>query len=155
MMTFEEIAEGMVAWARGLIPELKDGYSYPAGITDRLPDVAAVIGGVKDVPGDPQNFPYEGLEQTWLRVFDVEVSIMVEVGEGAEGEKTAQRALEAYAETLMGSTFAGASLENEAMISQRVETDLTEPSAKQREDGTRGRTVYLKMAVAQRLEAGG
>lgn len=152
-MTFEDVAEEMVKWARGLIPDLKDGYSYPAGITERLPDVAVVIGGVKDVAGDKENFPFESLEQTWLRVFDVEVSIMVEVEEGAEGERVAQRALEGYAETLMGSTQTGTSLGNEAMISPRVETDLTEP-AEQRTGGLRGRTVYLKMAVGQRLEIG-
>lgn len=150
-MTFEEVAEGMVAWARELIPELKDGYSYPPGITDRLPDVSAVIGGVKDVPSDAERFWFLQLEQAGLRIFDVEVSIMVEVEEGAKGEEAAQRALEGYAETLMGSTLAGASLGDEAMISPRVETDLTEPS-EQRQDGTRGRAVYLKMAVAHTVE---
>lgn len=150
-MTFEEIAEAMVSWARGLIPELKDGYSYPPGVTDRLPDVAAVISAAKDGPGDSGLFPVRGIEQVSLRYFDIELSIMVEVEEGAAGEKAAQRALEGYAETLMGSTWAGASLEDEAMISQRVETDLAEP-AEQREDGTRGRALYMKLVVGQLLE---
>lgn len=152
-MTYEEIAEALVKWARDLIPELEDGYSYPPGITDRLPDVAAVIGTVRDVFSDPENFPYDGLEQTRLRVFDVEVSIMVEVADGAEGEREAQRTLERFAETLTGSTAAGTSLEDEAMISQRTEVDLNEP-AEERQDGTRGRAVYLKLAVAQRIEVG-
>jgi len=152
-MTYEQIAEALVKWARDLIPALEDGYSYPPGVTDRLPDVAAVIGTVKDVPGDPESFPFAGLEQTWLRVFDVEVSIMVEVEDGAAGEKAAQRSLESYAETLTGSTRAGTSLEGEAMISPRTEVDLTEP-AEERPDGTRGRAVYLKLAVAKRIEIG-
>ena len=152
-MTSTEIAEAIVAWAREQIPTLKDGFPYPGATSGDLPDVVVVVGRMRQVPGDPENFPFAGLEQTWLRVHDVELSVMVEQEDGRAGEKAAHQALEAIAETLEGSLAAGVSFGGEVMLSPRVEADLSEPF-QEREDGIKGRTVYMTFAAAKRIEVG-
>lgn len=152
-MTSAEVAEAVVDWARETIPDLKAGYAYPPGQTDTLPDVAAVVQGIRTVPEDPENFPFEGLEQVWLKVFDLEVSVMVEQGAGAAGEKLAHQTLETYAEALVGSTLADVTLGGKltgALASPRLTVDLGEYEA--RTDGIRGREMPITMAVAEPIE---
>lgn len=152
-MTSQEVAEAVVAWARAEIPALKVGYPYPPGITDLLPDVAAVVQGIRTVDEDPENFPTQGLEQVWLKVFDIEVSIMVPQDDGAEGEKVAHQTLEGFAETLVGSTLSDVTLGGRltgAFASPRMTVDLGEYEP--RDDGTRGREMPMTMAVAEPFE---
>ncbi len=149
-MTSEEVAEAVVAWARATLPDLKAGYPYPPGVTDLLPDVAAVVHGIRTVDEDPENFPTEGLEQVWLKVFDLEVSIMVPQDEGAEGEKVAHQTLEGFAEALVGSTLSDVTLGNRltgAFASPRITVDLGQYEP--RDDGTRGREMPITMAVGE------
>lgn len=153
-MTSEQVAEAVVEWARAEIPALKAGYPYPPGITDTLPDVSAVVQEIRTTPGDPENFPLAGLEQTWLKVWTVEVNVALEQGEGAEGEKVAHQTLEGWAETLVGSTLADVTLGGRltsAVASPRLTVDLGEPYDS-RTDGIRVREMPITMAVAEMIE---
>lgn len=152
-MTSEQVAEAVVAWAREVIPELKHGFPYPPGITDDLPDVAAVVQEIRTVQSDPENFPLEGLEQVWLKVWSLDVSIAVEQGDGAEGEKVAHQTLEGWAEALLGSTLSDVTLGGKltgAFASPRITIDLGEYES--RSDGIRTREMPITMAVAEEIE---
>ena len=151
-MNAREVSEAVVAWARAELADLRAGYPYPIFDSGALPDLVVVTQAIRTVPSDPENFPFELLEQVWLKVFDVELSIGVEQADGAKGAQEAHQALEGYAETLMGSAIDDATLGSRVpMVSPRVEADLAEPF-KERKDGTRVRELYMKFVVAEPLE---
>lgn len=152
-MNSQEVAEAVVAWAREQVPDLQEGYAYPAGQTSgSLPDVVVVVQNIRTVAREPEKFPFAMLEQIdGLKCFDLEVSVMVEQEEGVEGEAAAHQALEGYAETLIGSILADATLGSRVpMISPFVEADLSEPF-EERSNGIRGRAFFLNATVAEPL----
>lgn len=159
-MEAHEVAEAVVAWVRGLIPEIQSGAAYPGAVTLDLPDVWAVVETIRTVPSDPENFPWLGLESVWLKEWFFEVSIMVEQKrhtDGAEEDEDAaaretQQKLEAFAETLIGSTMSGVRLGDGVAISPRIEANLGEPF-NERSDGTRGREVVINLVTAEGVEA--
>jgi hypothetical protein len=149
-----EIAEGIVAWAREQIPELEAGYPHPIGNTAGvLPDVVAVVQSPRIVRGPSDAFPLQQLEQSDRIEFDIEVSIMVEAqGEGVDAEKAAHQQLESFAHTLMGSTLADPTLGSRVPVTSPFsEADLSTPF-QERPDGSRGRTLFLNLTVADAVE---
>lgn len=151
-MDAHEVAEAAVGWVRGLIPEIKSGVSYPGAVTLDLPDVWAVVQTIRTVPSDPENFPGLALEAIWLKEWFLEVSIMVEQGEGDSAAGDVHEQLEDFAETLIGSALEGVRLGDGVAISPRIEANLGEPF-NERPDGTRGREVILTCVAAQAVEA--
>jgi hypothetical protein len=150
-LSSQEVAEAVVEWAREQLPELNDGHPHPISESGDLPDVVAAVAHIRSVPGEPEKFPFAMLEQTWLKVYDIELSIMVEQEQGNEGEKAAQQQLEAFAETLLGSTLADATLgERVPMVSPFLEADFSEPF-RERSDGLRGRTMFMTLTVGELL----
>jgi hypothetical protein len=149
----EEVAEGVVAWARAVLPALKAGYAYPLGESGALPDVIAVVQDIRTVASDPENFPFAALEQIdGLKEWPVELSIMVPQEEGAAGEAKAHREIEGFAEALIGSTLADLTLGDRVpMASPYLTASLAEPF-KERGDGTRGRVMFINMVIAEPLE---
>jgi hypothetical protein len=162
-MDAAEVAEGAVAWVRGLIPEIKSGVPYPEAVTLQLPDVWAVVQSIRTVPSDQENFPGLALEAVWLKEWGLEISMMVEQkrhgGENREGEteddavaRETQDKLQAFAETLIGSALSGVSLGDGVGLSPKIEAALGEPF-NQRDDGTRGREVVVTCVAAQAVGA--
>lgn len=152
-MTSQEAAEAVVEWARDVLPDLQEGYAYPAGQTSgALPDVVVVVQNIRTVSREPEKFPFQMLEQIdGLKCLDLEISVMVEQDEGTEGEQSAHQALEGFAETLIGSILADATLGSRVpMISPFVEADLSEPF-EERTNGIRGRALFLNATVAEPL----
>ncbi len=151
-MTSQEVAEAMVAWARATIPALKADYAYPAATTGALPDVMAVVQHPRTVRSDPDYFPFELLEQVWLKEWAVELSIGVEQADGEAGAKKAHEALEGYVDALMDAALDDATLgERVPMVSPRIEADLAQPFHA-RDDGTRVREMYLDLVIAEPFE---
>ena len=151
-MTSQEVAEAVVAWARATIPALKKGYGYPAATTGTLPDVMAVVQRPRTVPSDPEFFPFDGLEQHWLKEWQVELSIGVEQADGEAGAKAAHESLEGYSDALMDAALDDVTLgERVQMVSPRIEVDLAQPFHA-REDGTRVREMYMDLVIAEPFE---
>ncbi len=151
-MEAHEVADAAVAWVRDLIPEIKSGAPYPSALTEALPDVWAVVQSIRTVPSDPDNFPGLALEAVWLKEWSLEISIMVEQGDGDDPAGETHTKLEQFAETLIGSVLSGASLGDGVGISPRIEANLGEPF-NERDDGTRGREVVLTCVAAQAVGA--
>lgn len=148
-----EIAEAIVEWARAEIPDLAEGYPHPVGnTTGDLPDVVVAVQAVRVVKGPSEAFPYHQLEQADRIEFDVELSIMVEQGEGVAGEMAAHQQLEAFARTLQGSTVADSTLGSRVpMASPYTETDLAAPF-EERANGDRGRALFMAMTITDHVE---
>ena len=152
-MTSREVADGVVAWAREVIPELKAGYPHPLAESGDLPDVVVVVQEVRTVANDPENFPFAALEQVdALKEWAIELSIMVEQEGGGEGEDAAQKLLEDFSEALIGSTLADLTLGDRVpMASPYLTASLAEPFD-QRPDTTSGRRMFANMVIAEPLE---
>jgi hypothetical protein len=153
-MTSQEVCEALVAWAREQIPELNAGYPYPSASTDALPDVIAATLTTRTLPSDEEYFPFALLEQVWLKEWEVQVSIMVEQGNGEAGAEAAHQTLEGFADTLLGSTVAGVTLGEKVMLSPRATFELDD-AFEERADGTRGRELQGLLVAAEPIEVEG
>ena len=152
-MSTAEVAEAIVEWAKELIEDLQAGYPYPLAASGALPDVVATVKAIRVIPEDRENFPFAALEQTWLQIFDIEISIMVAQGDEEAEVAEAHETLEGYADTLIGSIVADATLGDRVqMASPRIEIDLGEPFV-ERPDGTRGRVLFGELHVAELVDA--
>jgi len=152
-LTSRKIAEGVVAWAREQIPVLKAGYPHPLAESGDLPDVVVVVQDIRTVKSDPDNFPFAALEQVdGLKEWVIELSIMVPQEEGVGGEDAAQKAVEDFAEALIGSTLADLTLGDRVpMASPFLTASLAEPF-EERPDTTSGRRMFANMVIAEPLE---
>lgn len=167
-MNEAEVAATVVEWVGATLEEIQTSYDYPvASKLGALPDAAAHVERKRIVPSD-EAFPFSALEQVWLRVFEVELSIMVEVDADdaatPEALETASRAghqalmdfgdrLERalWADATLGGRLAAAA-PNVAMASPRVVFDYSLPFVRY-EDGTRGRFMRVEMAVGETVAA--
>lgn len=159
-----QVAEAVSAWAVDVVDELETGYAYPVATKlGALPDIVAVVKEVRIVPSDPA-FPFLALEQSWLRVFEIEASVMVGIDD-ADGYEEIEAAHEAAHHTLesigkqlrelpstdadLGGRLTTAS-DTVAMVSPQVRTSYDPPFG-ELEDGTRGRFVFLFLSVAETM----
>lgn len=159
-MNERQVAEAIRDWAMAL-SGIATGYAYPvAQKLGSLPDLAAVVTEVRDVPRDDA-FPFAALAQSWLRVFDFELTVMVEVAEASDFEareaahEAAQQQLQAYGAQIREAIIADATLGGRVpMASPKTRTGY-EPPFDPAEDETRGRLLYLFGSVAERIPAPG
>lgn len=160
-MNEQQIALAVAAWVEETLPGLARVYPYVTAGKAELPDAVVDVTTKRLIPEDLENFPFAQLQQSWLRVFTLELSIMtaLEPADGASIEEgsadVAQReteqlrgfgaALEAalYADTTLG--------ERVYMASPRLEIDYAAPFVEYA-DGTRGRQFVASMAVAEPIE---
>lgn len=155
-MNEQAVAEAVCDWAME-ISGIATGYAYaPATKLGGLPDVVAVVTEVRDVPRDDA-FPYAALEQSWLRIFDVEISVCVEIAEAGDYEGreaahlAAHRELQAYGAQLREAIASDATLGGRVpMISPLTRTGY-EPPFDPADDETRGRCLFVFASVAERL----
>lgn len=145
-MNERDVSEQVIAWVLATCPEIKTGYPYPvASKLGALPDAVAYVTH-KRVGPDHQEFPYGELDQYWMRVFNVELSIMVEAD--SDGQDAHQQ-LQAIGDTLeqairMDTTLGG----RVQMTSEQIEFDYSLPFAEY-EDGTRGRMLFCYLTVGE------
>jgi hypothetical protein len=153
-MNATEVSEALVTWAQAVVPSLAgSGYDYPPmGKTKELPDVVAgVIAEAKDV--SDERFPWSLLQQTGVRIFDCQLSIMVEPGDTDDDSKAAMDELRSMVRALMDSQDADATLNGLVFDTDpRMRADY-EPGFVEYADGSRGREVRIVLTVAEPLEA--
>lgn len=152
-------AEVVAAWAGEVcgIPEARR-FPYPQSTkTAELPDIAAAVTDSRIQRGpDGDDFPLLMLEQTWLNLYVVEFSIMVEQGETDDQAAAAQAAVYGYAAALRASIVADPSLEGTldattgVFASPLIGFDFREPFVEY-EDGTRGRITPAVVRLAEAI----
>lgn len=168
-LTETAAAEAVRDWALAELDDLAKGYAHPVTIKGQLPDAVATVQRSRLVPADPEWFPQVRIEQSWLFVVEVELSLMVGI-ENPEPDPdavdpaaaidapaaAAQQQLEGWLpvlrSSLTGDAQLGGELTDAQLASPRFEADLTEPFVEYA-DGTRGRTVYCRLALAELVDA--
>lgn len=150
-MTEQEAALAVEAWVNEVLPELAASYPHIVAGKNELPDAVVDVTMKRLVPEDPEFFPFAALEQTWLRVFPVEVSFLVESGDPSDEEasRLEQEQLRDFGRRLEAAFWADATLGDRVpMASPRLEFDYSAPFI-EADDGTRGRQMILTMAVGE------
>ena len=107
-MSSQEVVEAVAAWVRDVLPEVVEASAYdymPEGKASPLPDAVVDLTAVTMAVEDPR-FPFVPLEQTWLRIFGLTLSLMVENGAPA----TAAEQLRDFTDRLSASLLDGGTL---------------------------------------------
>jgi hypothetical protein len=146
-VTGDEVAGGVVAWARDVLPDLLAGYDYTVSMKDRLPDVVVDFTGV-GVRRTDVDFPYVDLQQTLIVRHDLMLSFMVD---NTDPEAAASQ-LRAFADALLLSILQDGTLGGRVpFVSPYVTFDYTPPFV-QYADGTEGREMTMTLSVADPVE---
>lgn len=146
-MTSQQVADALVAWARATCPEIATGYAYPpAAKPGALPDVAAEDRRVL-IRSDDDRFPRRSYEQTRLRVFEMELSFMVE----ADPPDTATNTLRSFSDRLFAAVLKDNTLGGRVPSAAEEVTATFDPIFVEFEDGVRGRVMTIEMAVGEEV----
>lgn len=143
-----ETPTAVLAWVRASCPEIVGFYDYATPGKDQgLPDVVVELEAYRSTSqGDPR-FPFAQLQQTLIEVHDLVVSIMVDSQAAAD----AAHLLRALSQRLLRAALSDASLGGRVMMcAQQIDADFV-PQFVVYEDGTEGRQVQIRMAVANTL----
>lgn len=154
----QDIAIQIRDWAAATIPELAVSRHYLSAEKTELPDAMAEVLQKRIVRGPDERFPFSQLEQAGLRVYDCELSLMVEKSAdgGIEADQAETEQLRDFGARLEASLLADATLGNRVqMASPLAEFDYASPFVEWA-DGTRGRQMVMTLAVAELVsELGG
>lgn len=151
-MNEDDIAVAVVEWAREQLPELNEGRSWLTAHKTKLPDVVADVAEKAIVLRD-ERFPRLDIEQAALRVFEVEMSFMVDkqTGDTADREETMQ--LRDFGARLEASLASDGTLGDRVFAASPVGATFSyRLPFVQYEDGTRGRQMALSFPIAEPVQ---
>jgi hypothetical protein len=148
-----EVGQFVCDWVGEKIPAIESRYPYPVATKEgTLPDVVAVADSAEITRGD-ERFFFLPVQQLWLRIFPVTVSIMGD----AEGKTPAEvdEELKAFAETLQMDVYGDATLagnlpDGTAYVAP-ASTWAFDPVFIEYDDGTTGRVITGNIVVAELL----
>jgi len=148
-MNEQEVSEAVRDWVLDTCEDIQTGYAHPVATKlGALPDAVAWATGKRVGPEHPE-FPFAQLNQQWMRVFPVEVSIMVEgSGDGEQAHQQLQEFGDRLEESLLADATLGGRVE---MCSPQANFDYSTPFAEY-EDGTRGRLLFISLTVGELVE---
>lgn len=153
-MNEAEVTAAVIAWGDALLDDVETTYDYPAAeVTGALPDFACEVLRKRTTRGDDK-FPFRAIQQAWLRVFECQVSIMVDAGSSEADARAAHLQLYDFGDQIEAALAADAELGGEldgAFASPVVEFDYSLPFA-QRPGGVRGRIMTVDLAIAELIE---
>lgn len=155
-MNEAQVTTAVVTWAADLLG-IETTYDYPAAsLTGPLPDLACEVLHKRISTGSAETdrFPFAAIQQAWLRVFDCQLSIMVDAGSTADDERTAHQQLYGYGEALeaiMADAELDGNLTEGCFASPLIDADYSLPFA-QRPQGARGRIMTVDLSVAELIE---
>jgi hypothetical protein len=143
-------AEAVAEWFRAETG-IATVYDYPISNSNGpLPD-AVVLVARKELAIDPPSALADlGLAQAWVRLFTVEVSVMVGLAEQSEqAASDADAELRGYGKVVEEAIWADASLGGRVeIVSPELSFDYSTPFVR-REDGTTGRFGIFSLTVAE------
>jgi len=146
----EDVLTGLNEWVLAVCtPTIVGAYPFlPAEKPLAFPDVVAEVLDIRLTVDDPA-FPFSVIQQTWLKVWQVGLSIMVS---NADPEAAASQ-LEGYADQMDASIRSDGSLGGRVpFISPYYSFDFTAPFVEYN-DGTRGREMNVQISVGELVEA--
>lgn len=149
MDTTTNTTAALVAWARETISELQEGFGYLPEGKGALPDVVCELltSGISVNDG---SFPFAQIQQAWLRVWEYELSFMVE----NDDTQAAAELLEDFTDRLVAAALQDVTLGGRVeFISPELAFDLTPPFVEY-PDGTRGREMTMQISVGALIEGG-
>lgn len=164
-MTENEVAQTLTEWLMGMLgpteldPDkaLQVGYPFLPSQKGALPDVSVEVAQKRLSRGAEERlfFPMRDIEQTFLRVFECQVTFMVEVQstQSMASDEAEQELLREYGARVEASILADASLGGRlgsAFISPVSLFDYRLPFV-QYGDGTRGRQATVVLAVGEQV----
>jgi hypothetical protein len=153
MVSTQEVAERVVAWANGVSVNLTvpfaNTYSWTPSGKGALPDCAVDVSGIELLIDDDRRFPWLSIQQTVVRVFTLDLSFMVDNTD----EEAASIYLRSVADALTASLLSDGTLGGTVpMASPLLTFDFSRPYVRY-QDGTKGREVVAQMFVADPMEA--
>lgn len=156
-MTNEQVIDAVLQWVAAELPVVgASTYDYvPAGKSKELPDCVGAL-EFERIVRDDARFPITQLQQiVALRVFEMELSLMVQTGTTEAEHAAAAAELRGLVEQLVVAVCNDHTLGGRVFAaSAEVEADYRRPFVKW-EDGTRGREVLVSLAVAEPLTPAG
>jgi hypothetical protein len=155
------VATAVKEWLEEILPDLAIVYPHITAGKGALPDAAIDVQAKRVVPEDLENFPFRQLQQSWLRVFPVEISILTALEpadlptveeQSADVEFREQAQLRGFGAIIETSIWADTSLGDRVyMCSPRLEIDYTAPFVEY-DDGTRGRQMAVSIVICEPIE---
>jgi len=158
----QDVAVAVKAWLEETLPDLAIVYPHITAGKGALPDAAIDVQAKRIVPADLENFPFRQLEQSWLRVFPVEVSILTALEptdpeasieeQSADVEEREQAQLRGFGAAIEDAIFEDTSLGDRVyMCSPRIEIDYAAPFVEY-DDGTRGRQMAASIVICETID---
>lgn len=148
-MNERAVAEAVRDWARALIPELLAGYAFVSAEKAALPDVSVEVAEKRIELGDPTIFPHSAIQQVELRVFEVNVLLMVEKNDGQAADESETQQLQGFGEQIELAVREDTTLgERVPMTSPFLRIDYRLPFVRW-PDGTRGRQMEVSLVVGE------
>lgn len=152
-MDTDAVAVEVVAWARAVLDELKEGRSWLTAQKTKLPDVVADV-AEKTIRLADDRFPTLDIQQVALRVFEVEMAFMVEHDEqAASADRVETVELRDFADRLERSLIGDNTLSQRVFCASPIGMTFNfRLPFVQYADGTRGRQMTLSFAVAEPVQ---
>jgi len=144
------VSEAVTAWAGDLlgIPEPQRHPHPIALVQNQMPDLVATVLRRRVVQNDPA-FPFSQLQQVWLSLFDVEVSVKVDREDVDPAIRAAHQTLQGYGKALIEAALADATLGARVeFTSPLIEADYS-AAFEEYEDGTRAQVVLVTLTVGE------
>lgn len=148
-MTTQDVLDGINDWILDTCtPTIVGSYTYlPSAKTEALPDVITEVLDIRWQIDDPQ-FPFSQLQQTWIRIWQIQSSFGVD---NSTPDAAAEQ-LQGYADQLDASIRGDGSLGGRVpFISPFYSFDFTAPFVEYN-DGTRFREMNMQIAVGELVE---
>jgi hypothetical protein len=147
------VAEAVTDWAGDLleIPE-PQRHSHPiALVQNQMPDLVATVLHRRVVSSEP-GFPESQLQQAWLQLFDVEISVKVDREDVDPAIQAAHQALQGYGKALSESALADRTLGGRVeFVSPAIACDYS-AVFEEYEDGTRAQVVLVTLTVGELID---
>lgn len=156
MMDTDAVNAAVLDWMHETLPELATGYDYLGERRDAdlavfgdgsFPDVIVDVATTQDGQ-EFSEFPYAQLQQTWVRIWRINFSIMVD----NSASRAASKQLRDFSDTLRRAISTDGNLGERVQLASPIMTfDFTQPFVRY-QDGTRGREVIGSMAVGELID---
>jgi hypothetical protein len=158
----QEAAEAVAAFVDETLPDLEGRVSdHVVAGKGQLPDAVCDVTQKRVQQGDDDLFPFASIQQSWLRIFDVEVSVMTSLeldpGDYASEEalstavaEAEQQQLRAFGAALEAAVFAANFKIGSCMVSPTMLVDYGAPFVEY-DDGTRGRQFVWTFSIGEKI----
>lgn len=149
----QEVALAVEEWINEVLPELTETYPHVTAAKADLPDgqVDVQSKAITYGRGD-ERFPWGQLQQRMLRVFDIQLSFMVEKGDGLTADAEGTEQLRDFGKRLEQALTTQPTLGDRVQMASPIcEVNYGLPFVEY-PDGTRGRQMTMSMSVAELVE---